>query len=190
MEFGGTAQIGGEPRIVGALELPGSMRLQAVRPPDALHRTDADASQLDRCPRRPVGGLAGRRTQREGHQPCPDLGPQRRDPGGRALSRSRPSTPAAVKLSSQRQTAILMDAGTPHNLAGTVVLDRQQDDLGPPDMLVRAAAICADRRSGSRSAAVMVILMRGPRFAHRRAPGESPKRLLRQGSYHRFGDAQ
>ena len=37
------AQLGGELRIVGQLELAHPMRLQAVLAPDALHRTDADA---------------------------------------------------------------------------------------------------------------------------------------------------
>ena len=56
---------------------------------------------------------------------------------GRVLSRSRPSTPSAMKRSCQRQTQVFdlpvrrMISFVPTPIGG------QKDDLGPPDMLLR-----------------------------------------------------
>ena len=52
--------------IVGELELPHPVRLQAVRAPDALHRGDADAGCLGHRGAGPVGRLGGRVGERQG----------------------------------------------------------------------------------------------------------------------------
>jgi hypothetical protein len=64
--------------------------------------------------------------------------------GGRVLSRSRPSTPACMNLSCQRQTAALatpawrMICAVP---CRAVAIGRQQHDSRAPDMLLRAVAV-------------------------------------------------
>ena len=103
------AQLGGELRVVGQLELAHPVRLQAVRAPDALHRADADADAP--WPSRPRSNASSRPAARlivSGHDALADL---RRASGGmrdgRVLSRSRPSTPPCMNRSCQRQTAVL-----------------------------------------------------------------------------------
>jgi hypothetical protein len=54
------AQLGGQLRVRGQLELTHPMRLQAVCTPDALHRGEADAAGLGHHAGGPMGRLAGR----------------------------------------------------------------------------------------------------------------------------------
>ena len=85
------AQLGGELRVVGELELPHPVRLQAVGAPDALHRADADAGWPRPSPRRSSGW--SRPAARSGSVPprrSATSGPSGAMREGRVLSRSRP----------------------------------------------------------------------------------------------------
>ena len=55
----------GEPGIVRELELAIAMRLETMSPPDAPHRTGADAGLLGHHGGGPVGRLARRVSQRQ-----------------------------------------------------------------------------------------------------------------------------
>jgi hypothetical protein len=71
------AQLGGEMRVVRELELAHAVRLQPVRPPDALHRTDADRGRLGHGGGRPMGRLAGRIALGQRNHPFGDLASER-----------------------------------------------------------------------------------------------------------------
>ena len=61
IETDNIAQLLNELRVFGQLEAACTVRLQAVRPPDALHGAGRDAGHLGHGPRGPVGDLARRR---------------------------------------------------------------------------------------------------------------------------------
>jgi hypothetical protein len=96
------AQLGGEVRVVGELELPQTVRLQPMGAPDPLHGADADPDLRSHCRRGPMRLFAGRRGEGESDHVLRD---GMRD--GRVLSRSKLSTPASMNRSCQRQTAVL-----------------------------------------------------------------------------------
>jgi len=66
-------------RIIGKLELPYAVGLEAVRTPDSVHQTSADARFAGHQRGRPVGRLAGRLLMRSGGYPCDNLWGQSRD---------------------------------------------------------------------------------------------------------------
>src|SRR3984893_5059047 len=113
IETDDVADLGGELRIVGKLEGTDAVRRQAMSLPDALNRGQANARHLGHQPPGPVRRLAGRIAERQGHDPLGRLqrhaGRTRRAvPGGRVLSRSKPSTPSSMNRACQRQTAVLL----------------------------------------------------------------------------------
>ena len=96
----------GENRIVRQFEAAPSMRCKAMRLPNLLHRRDGQPDDLGHRTRRPVGCFVQRRvcvnrtisaTRSRGTGVLP---------GGRVLSRSRPSTPSCIKRSCQRHTQV------------------------------------------------------------------------------------
>ena len=100
------AQLVDELRIVGELELPDPVRLQAMGAPDALDRTDADAGGLRHHRAGPMGRLAGRVGPGQRDDALGDIRPSGGMREGRVLSRSRPSNPSCMKRSCQRQTQV------------------------------------------------------------------------------------
>src|SRR5262249_40348789 len=79
------AQLGDELRVIGDLEPTHSVRLQAVGPPDALYRTDADPDRFGHGCSSPMGGVLGRSRQGQGHHSLGNLGSQRREARGPRL---------------------------------------------------------------------------------------------------------
>jgi hypothetical protein len=102
------AQLGGELRIGGQLELAHPMRLQTVGAPDALHRGDADPSSRGHHAGGPVGPLAARILLGQCDHPFSDLRPKGGMREGRVLSRNSPVTPSCMNRSCQRQTQVLL----------------------------------------------------------------------------------
>ena len=86
----------GEGGVVGALEGAQAMRLQPVRFPDALDGAQRQACRLGHGAAGPVGGLAGRLRAGERQHLGHGGGRHRALPGGRVLSRNRPSTPSSA----------------------------------------------------------------------------------------------
>jgi|GEM_PF-3987777 hypothetical protein len=68
-------------------------------------------------------------------------GPSRIMRDGRVLSRKRPSTPSVAKRSCQRHTQVFDLPGLAHDLDSPDAIGTQQDDLGPPDVLLGRIAI-------------------------------------------------
>src|SRR3984957_12334502 len=108
IETDDVAQLVDEARVGGEFELFHPVRLQAVRAPDALDGTRADANDLRHHRGGPVGRLGWR------------------------------GSPA-------------------HDLIGTNTVRAQQDDLSPPDMLVRGVAVRASAFRRRRSAGLRVM---------------------------------
>jgi hypothetical protein len=142
------AQLGREVRVVGQLELAQPVRLKAVRPPDALHRADADANHLGHRWRSPMSRLARRRLDRERHDAFGDLRASGGMRDGRVLSRSSLSTPSCMKRSCQRQTTVLatpvsrMISAVPQPLpVSNTIRARQACFCGP----LRSPAMAAGR---------------------------------------------
>jgi hypothetical protein len=101
------AQFLDELGIGGELELPHAMRLQPVRSPDALHRTDADPALFCHHGCGPVRGFTGRIAERQGDSAFGHLPPNGAIRDRRVLSRNKPSKPSSMKRCCQRQTQVL-----------------------------------------------------------------------------------
>jgi hypothetical protein len=123
------AQFGDELRVIGQLELTHPMRLQAMRPPDALHRADADPDRLGHGRAGPMGGVRGRSSQGQGHHALGNLGVQ-----GRNSRRPRLVTPESGGAFGAKPFLPTPDhglglAGLPHDLSGAVPIGGQQQRL-------------------------------------------------------------
>jgi len=80
-------------------------------PARSLHRGHSDADGLGHHAGGPVGRLRPADLGRQGDDPLDDLGNRPARPGGRVLSRSRPSTPSRMNRSCQRPHHRLAAAG-------------------------------------------------------------------------------
>ena len=98
-------ELGGEVGIVGSLEGADPVRLELVGLPDALDRAQRKAHGLGHGAAGPMGDAAGRLAQ--GELP-PRMATLASDtggmPGGRVLSRNRPSMPSSAKRCCHRHT--------------------------------------------------------------------------------------
>jgi hypothetical protein len=138
------AQLGGERRIGGQLEAPHPVRLEAMRRPDPLHRAQRYAAGRRHRPAGPMGRLAGRIAKRQRDDTLNQLRRQGRQSGlagpvahqaGRAFAHE-PLLPAP--------DAGLGHLGPAHDLRRAAARSGRQDDTRPPDVLLRAVAICHD----------------------------------------------
>ena len=139
------AQLRDELRIVRELELPHPVRLEPVGAPDALDRTDADAGRLRHHRGGPVGRLGRRIGQRQRDHPLRHFGPERR-------MRERPRLVAQETVAPFLGEALLPapDAGLrlarpAHDRDRPEAVGAQQNDLGPPDVLLGRVAVPVER---------------------------------------------
>jgi hypothetical protein len=118
---------------------------QAMRPPNALHRTDADAGRLCHRRRSPVRCLAGRIASRERDNALDHRGRQRWLAGAARLVAQEPvhtlqhETLLPAPHAGLILAGLALDAGRPDPVGG------QQNDPCPPNVLLRAVAIRDDR---------------------------------------------
>ena len=150
--------LGGEVGIGRELEAAHLMGAQTVRPPDPLHRADAEPAGRGQRRRRPVGHAVRRRLcQRARHDPLDDGLGQRRDA-------CRPRLVAQQAVHAVGHEPLLpaphgrfRHAGPAHHLRSAAALRARQNDPGPHTCLcglLRSATIAASR---ARSAAVTSI---------------------------------
>ena len=138
-------ELGRKGGIVRQFELAHLMRLETVRSPDALDRTDADSGHLGHCRRGPVGRLATRRTRGEvdharDHRPI-----ERRLARGTGLVAQQPihaGLHEALLPAPDHRFALTR---LPHDLRGAQTVRREQNNAGAPNMLLRAIPIGYDR---------------------------------------------
>ena len=139
------AQLVDELRVVGELELLDPVRLETMRAPDALDGTRADADGFRHHRGSPVGRLDGRIGPGERDDTLGDIRPEWRDArGSRLIAQEAVVTRLHEAFLPAPHTGLRL-AGPAHDLIGADAVRAQQDDLGPPDMLMRGVAIPRER---------------------------------------------
>ena len=156
-------QFGGEPGIVGQLELAYPMRLQTMLAPDALHRTDADADVPGHRRRGPVRGLAGRCGLCRGDHTRLDLGSERWNARRTGLVAEQARHTFDHEPFLPPPHACLARTGAAGDFHRAAAVRAEQHDLGPPDVLLRAVPV---RHNGRQSLAVGVGHVDYDTFAH------------------------
>jgi len=135
------AQLVDELRVGGEFELPDPVWLQTMRTPDPLHRTCADADGFRHHCSGPVGRLDGRIGSSKGDDTLGDIRPEWWDArGSRLIAQEAVITSLHEAFLPAPNTGLRL-AGPAHDLIGANTVRTQQDDLSPPDMLVRGVAI-------------------------------------------------
>jgi len=142
VEADDVANLGGELRIVGQLELTPAVRLEAMGSPDALDRTDADTDLSGHRRGGPVGDFP-RRIGGDG---------QRHHPLGHLVSQGRNARRAGL-VPQQAVHALLHEPLLPspdrrlalvrpaHDFDGPQAVGSQKHDPRSPDVLLRAVAV-------------------------------------------------
>ena len=131
------AQLGRERRVGGQLEAPYSVRLEAVRRPDALHRAQRYAARRRHRPAGPVRRRAGRIAERQRDHPIDHGRRQGRQPGLAGLVAQQAGHAFAHEPLLPAPHAGLGHLGPAHGLRRAAALCRRQDDPRPPDVLLR-----------------------------------------------------
>src|SRR5271156_1350288 len=139
----------GEFGIVGELERAHPMRLEPVPLPDAPHRGRADPHRLGHRRRAPMDRLMRRRLVGQGHDPIDGRGRQGRDARGSGLVAGEPLDPLMHEafLPAPDHGFALADSARDRGRA--LAISGQNNDLRPPDVLLRAVAIPDDRLQAS-----------------------------------------
>jgi hypothetical protein len=135
------AQLGGEVRIVGRLELRQAVRLQPVGAPDALHRADADADLRDRHSGRPMRRLARRRPKRQRHDLLLDRRRQRGNARQPRLVAQQTTDAGLHEPLLPAPDSGLGHARQPHDGRRGVSGGGQQHHAGAPNVLLRAVTV-------------------------------------------------
>jgi hypothetical protein len=145
VEPGDVAQPGGELRVGGELEGAHPVGLQLVRPPDAPHRGDADPGGFGHRRRRPVGGLVRRFGRGQRDHAIDDRLLQGRDTRRPRLVAQKPVHAVRHEPLLPAPDARLRLAAAAHDLGRAETVRGRQDDLRPPDVLLRAVPVRDDR---------------------------------------------
>ena len=131
--------------VFGQLELPETVGLQAVAAPDALHRTGRDANGPSHGGRSPVRDLAGRRAEGQFDHPRNGFLQKRRLAGGARLVPQKAIHALAHIAFLPAPDAGLGLARPLHDLRRAAADAREQDNIGPPNVFLRAVAIRSNR---------------------------------------------
>ena len=145
IEADDVTQLGDELRVIGQLELTHPVGLQPVGPPDALHRADADPDCSGHGRAGPMGCVRRRSSQGQGCHALDNLGCQRRDSRGPRLVAPQPGNARGAKPLLPAPDHGFGLSGSPHDFGGAVAVRCQQDDLCPPDMLLRTVSVGYNR---------------------------------------------
>ena len=167
-------------------EVLAPVRLKPMRAPNPLHRTHRDARSLGHGRRGSMGCFAGRQALRQFN----DAGFLRK----RRLSR-RPRLGLQKPIHTRLHEALLPtpDAGlrlgrSPHDLRRAATGASEENDVGLPNMLLRAvaAATIDSRRARSSAVTLKEIPVRMPRDSHNSHEHGILKRTLMLGLIHRI----
>src|SRR3979490_361266 len=139
------AQLVDELRVVGKLELVDPVRLATMRAPDALDGPRADTDGFRHHSSSPVGRLDGRIGPGERHNTLGDIRPEWWDARGPCLIAQETVVTRPHRAFLPPPHTGLRLAEPAHNLIGADTACAQQDDLGPPDMLMWHVPIPRDR---------------------------------------------
>lgn len=130
------AQFGYEVRVIGKLELPAPMRFEAMGAPDALLRTYRNARGSGHHRSGPVGRLAKWLMKRQGDDLFGDICAERRNARAARLGAQKAAVSFLRELFLPAPDADLGFVRAPHALVRADPVGAQQNDLGPPDMLL------------------------------------------------------
>jgi hypothetical protein len=139
------ADLGGELRVLGELELAHPVWLQAVRTPEALHRADADAGQLGHRLGGPVRRLARRVPQSQGDDALGHVGPERWDARTAGLVPEKAVDAFLHEPFLPAPDGRLADTGGAHNLGRARAIGGQQHDPGAPHVFLGAVPVRQER---------------------------------------------
>jgi hypothetical protein len=175
-----------ELRIIGKLELPNPVRLEAMGAPDPVNRTGADARFASHQRGRPVGRLTRRRLTRPGRYPGDQLRGQRRDARRTGLVAQQAFHPFLHEPLLPPPHARFGCARPAHDLARTDPGSAQKHDLAAPDVLLRGIAILADplETLSVRGTKVDDYTTAHPADSHGRSPLGIPNRTRVSGGDH------
>src|SRR6516162_1487980 len=140
------SELVGKAGVARALEGAQPVRLQFVRLPDALHRTQRDADGFGHRPAGPVGGFVRRLGAGHRHHARRGFRRDRRLAGLAGLVAQQPVDPALGKAllpSPHRRPA---DADALRHLLRRVPICRGEDNLRPLDVFARPVSVGRDRR--------------------------------------------
>jgi len=138
-------QLGHELGVARQLELTDPMGLQAVRPPDALHRADADAGRFRHHLGRPMRGFARRIAEGQGHRALVHARRQRWNARGPRHVAQQTRHPRPHKPLLPAPYGHFARPRPVHDLASAQAIRRQQHDPRSPNVLLRAIPIADDR---------------------------------------------
>ena len=139
------AQLVDELRVGGELKVLDPVRLKTMRAPDPLHRTRADADGFRHHRSSPMGRLNGRISPGERYDTLGDNRTKGWDARRSGLVAQQTGIASLHEAFLPAPHTGLRLAGLAHDLIGADAVCAQQDDLGPPDMLVRRVAIPHER---------------------------------------------
>jgi hypothetical protein len=163
VEADDVANLGGELRIVGQLELPYLMRSQPMAAPDAMHRADADRARRSNGGRRPVGDFARRLAQRQHHHALGERVAEREDARRARLVDQQPVRAGLHEaLLPAPHTGLRFARGT-HDLCRADALRGHQHNSCAPNVLLRTVPV---RRDLSEAAVVGGAEAEGDTGAH------------------------
>ena len=120
------------------------MRGEAVRCPDALDRTQADADGLGHGAARPMGGFAGRFGKRQINNPLDDIGSQRSLAGPARLVAQQTIDALAHEALLPAPDNRLRQPRPAHDFQRSAAIGRGQNDAGARRMFLRSVAIPDD----------------------------------------------
>jgi hypothetical protein len=139
-------QLSGKAGIARALEGAQPVRLQFVRPPDALHRTQRDTDGFGHRPAGPVGRLVRRLRAGQRHNPRRGFRRQRRLAGLAGPVAQQTFNPALSKALLPPPRRRPADANALRHPLRRVPIRRGEHDAHPLHMFARPATVGRDRR--------------------------------------------
>ena len=122
-----------------------SIRWALVAPPDPLNRGQSHARHLGHQPTGPMGRLAERIAERQGHDPVGHIIRQARSAGRPGLVAQQAFDTFVHEAGLPAPDRRLADAGRAHDRRRTQPVGRPQHNPGGPNMLLQAVAIIDDR---------------------------------------------
>jgi len=139
-----SAQFGDEVRIVGELEQAQAVWLKPVRAPDALNRADGNADGLRHHRAGPMRRFARRVLLRQGDDPFGDVLPERSNARRAGLVAKKAVNAFLHEPCLPAPDAGLRRAGLAHDLVRADAVSGEQNDPGPPDMLLSRVPVLND----------------------------------------------
>jgi hypothetical protein len=163
-------QLGGKTRVTRALEGAQPVRLQFMRPPDALHRAYRNADSVGHRPASPMSGLVRRRGAGQRHHPRRGRRRDWRLAGLAGLVAQQTLNPALGKTLLPPPYRRPADTDALRYPLRRVTIGRGEHNVRPLDVLARPVTVGHDRRQ-------LLALHRAQYHAYRLSHGPFPPDL-------------